>query len=176
MLCYYGNIGKRADFSIRPISEGLLKVCLNKVLLCGLKGMGGGTWRLGQPTGASPTRRSGHPVLGFARESSEDLAEQRPESRPPAGSVHQAVQREGGGFARVPRVQVGLVLPAGRRDGRLENRGSSEATSWPSQPPFIQSRGPVPQPWLRSHCRRLGLSTRSLNCRERSWPLPPQLC
>lgn len=50
MLCYYGNVGKRADFSIRPISEGLLKVCLNKVLLCRLKGMGGGTWRLGQPT------------------------------------------------------------------------------------------------------------------------------
>ena len=37
-------------------------------------------------------------MLGFTRERSEDLAEQRPESRPPAGSVHQAVQREGEGL------------------------------------------------------------------------------
>lgn len=44
--CYYGNIGKIADFSIRPISKGLLKVCLNKVLLCGLPAERDGHWEV----------------------------------------------------------------------------------------------------------------------------------
>lgn len=44
--CYYGNIGKLADFSIRPISKGLLKVCLNKVLLFGLPTERDGQWEV----------------------------------------------------------------------------------------------------------------------------------